>query len=313
MKNTKKQPKINKCRFCRKDFIDVGLHPEETLMVPDCDCQKVTITIDRKMLANLMNYANNGIVYSLLCDMLVNGKERQPYELQPLECESKFHYIREIVEKQTGMRRTEFVGEPPGYVKIYNLIKQKIAPLEEDIITKDCIEFRGRKIQLPRWIKLQYQISPNKACRYCGLSYMESSLLFGKNHFLYSVKPRCSCKDKIRISINKGVVGYLLGAIHLGKWTEEACAQIIHCWSNSYDDNSKRYDSLLSQIMDDIKTETGIEEEKKGFGEHREALTFIAKSIKAEVDKCNEEKGLPIQSDWDFLRQLREIFRKDEK
>ena len=66
---------MNKCRFCRKDFIDVGLHPEETLMVPDCDCQKVTITIDRKMLANLMNYANNGIVYSLLCDMLVNGKE----------------------------------------------------------------------------------------------------------------------------------------------------------------------------------------------------------------------------------------------
>ena len=311
MKNAKKQNKnlkIDRCRYCRKEYIDVGLFSDETLMVPDCDCQKVNSTMDRKMLASLMTYAKNGIFYSRLCDMLLNGKEYPVKDSNSMEWRKNFDYIQEIIEKQTGIEITEYDDIPPGVVKLYNLVKKEISPLEQDDITIGYIKAGDKKIQLPRWIKLHYKVSPRKVCKYCGHSYQERSILIGKTSFTYSVKPRCDCNKKIKISIHKGLVGYMLGALTLGKWTEGACANLSQGWTRVCDCRSERYGFLIDEIIDDIKTETGIEVESKGYGGCKEALVFIRNSIVDEVNRCDREEGFPVQDNWDFLREMKDTF-----
>lgn len=218
MKNDKNQKnlKIEKCRYCGKEYVDVGPFSDENLMVPDCECQKVNSAIDRK-------------------------------------------------------------------------------------------------IKLNRWIKLHYRVSPSKVCIYCGYNYQEKPILIGKTSFTYAIKPRCDCNKKIKVSIHKGLVGYMLGALTLGEWTEGACANIIQSWSNCCDCRSERYGSLIDEIIDDIKTETGVEVESKGYGECKEALTFIRNSIVDEVNRCDREEGFPVQNEWGFLREMKNNFQEGKK
>jgi len=302
-KNDRKS-KGKKCSVCGKDYKNVGIFGR--LMVPNCDCQKVNSAMDRKMLVDLMTYARNGIICSRLCDMLLHGKNYLVDSLNSIDCEKNFDYIREVIEKQTGIGLTEYDEVPLGYVKMQNLINREMAPLEEDDAILDYIQIKKKKIYLPRWIKPRCRVSPNKVCKYCGFNYQERSILINGNSFVYSHKPRCLCGEKIKIRIHKGLIEYILGALALGKWTEGACASLIQGESSCYDCRSERYESLILEIMDDIKTETGIEVENKGFGECKEALAFIRNSIMTEIDKCDLKRGDPVQDNWEFLRRVRD-------
>ena len=304
IKRPNNKPEAKRCRFCGMEYLDVGIEPGEVIMVPDCDCNKVTITLDREMLSNLLSYAKNGVTYSKLCNMLKESKS-QDNLLEPelLQCQSNFCYIQEIIEKQVGINETEFTATPPGNTEIHNMVRKKVETTEEDSTTSDSLEVEGRQIKLPDGVKIVHKISKDKACKSCNRSYMENFLVFNENEIPYSVEPRCRCKEKVKVSLHKGDIMYLLGALSLGAWVERMCAIFYQAEGGFYDDSTERYTSIVMGIMDEIKTETGIELEYKGYGRDRWILGDIENYVNREADKSLENRDMIAVKKWDYRKE----------
>jgi len=302
MKETKKQKsETKKCSLCGKEYLDVGIEPGEEIMVPDCDCNNVSITLDREMLSNLMSYAKNGVTYMKLCNMLEKRDRHKDKFLEPelLQCQSNFCYIQELVEKQVQMNETEFTANPPGSTKVHNLVKQKIETTNIEATTNDTLETEGKKIKLPDGVKVRHRISKDRVCDCCGKSYMENLIVFNGSEFLYSVEPRCRCKEKVGVSLEKADIMYVLGALSLGIWVERMCALFYQAEGGYSDNKSIIYRNIITKVMDEIKTETGIETEYKGYGRNKWILGNMENHINREVEKSCEYRDMDVVNSWE--------------
>lgn len=85
-------------------------------------------------------------------------------------------------------------------------------------------------------------------------------------------------EQEVVIKLKAWEIPYLLGSATLGIWAEDWCAHLFHTRSNSYDIRSEEWMCKVIRIIEQIKTQTMIEDEEKEFG-NKQAMLEIEKIV----------------------------------
>lgn len=95
-------------------------------------------------------------------------------------------------------------------------------------------------------------------------------------------------EKEIVIRLKAWQIPYLLGSLKLGIWLEDWSASLIQSSIGTYDSHSARWIAKVVYIAQQIKEQTGIQEECKEYAESQEIIALIDKWV-AEECKWNDE------------------------
>ncbi len=89
----------------------------------------------------------------------------------------------------------------------------------------------------------------------------------------------------VTITFEKGTISHLLGALRLGMWLEEWCAGLVQTAIGTYDSHSLKWCWVVTDLINQIKEQTGETEEWKEYGECDVSIGNIGKWV---ATKCAE-------------------------
>ncbi len=92
-------------------------------------------------------------------------------------------------------------------------------------------------------------------------------------------------QETVTISLPKESISSLLGALRLGIWLENWCANLCMTGIGTYDSHSWRWSKHILNAMDLIKKQTGIQDEFKEYGECNGFLDEMADWVNKQCDQ----------------------------
>ncbi len=87
-------------------------------------------------------------------------------------------------------------------------------------------------------------------------------------------------KDEVvTISLNKKNIASMLGALRMGSWLENWCAGLTMASMGTCDTRSMRWRASIEFMIEQIKSQTGIQKEWKEYGENDAFINEMLKWV----------------------------------
>ena len=143
-------------------------------------------------------------------------------------------------------------------------------------------------------------------CDRCGNTYPEFNVVKNGEVVNRGYYPDCECV--VQIQLIKWQIPILLGAASLGKFFEEICSNISkasefgRAESQTCEADSQRWREHASFIIDQIKSQTGINLKYCESANKENILSTIKYLVDKEINK-REEKYFKLQVDREWLRR----------